>query len=262
MREQECVLAVDVENGLTRLGMFAADKLVFAWEVSTPRHITSDEAGTQLRRMLGEQAEGAELKGAILSCVVPSHSDAWTQALREVSPTRPLVMGPGLKTGLRVRVESPSEVGSDRVANVVAAKAAFGSPVVVVSLGTTTNVEVVDSAGSFVGGAIAPGVMLCARALSEAAAKLPLVELQTPRSAVGKNTREAIQAGVVLGGASLVDGLLCQVFEKLGTEAPVVVTGHHAEVLQPHIQHDCALDKTLTLCGLAHVWNLNRRNAE
>jgi type III pantothenate kinase len=259
------VLAVSVANGLTQLGAFCGRRLVGTWEVSTPRHLTMDEARAHAlefwTRVFGATEEAPRPNGAILACVVPSHSDAWTRALTAVSETRALVVGPGLKTGIGMRLDSPGDVGSDRVANVVAARNDYGFPVVVVSLGTTTNIEVVDERGTFVGGAIAPGVMLGARALSEAAARLPLVELSVPRSVVGRNTREAIQAGVVLGEAARVDGLVDAVFEGLGSEAPLVVTGHHASVVNPLLRHQTVLDPTLTLRGLARIWRTNRRDA-
>ena len=258
------VLAVDVANGLTRLGVFDGDELQGSWEVSTPRHVTADEAREQVRDVLGRIATTAFRKdvavadarprGAILSCVVPTHAEAWMRALASFSDSRPVVVGPGLRTGLRMRLENPGDVGSDRIANVVAARETVGAPVLVVSLGTTTNIEVVDDTGAFVGGAIAPGVMLGARALDEAAARLPLVELQVPRRAIGRNTREAIQVGVVLGEAARVDGLLDIIAEELGYVAPVVVTGHHAAVVAPLLRHEVSLDEQLTLRGLALIW--------
>ena len=257
------VLAVDVANGLTRLGAFDGDELLGSWEVSTPRHLTADEAREQALDALdriGSDASSsdvdtdARLQGAILSCVVPTHAEAWTRALASLSDSRPVVVGPGLRTGLRMRLENPGDVGSDRIANVVAAREKVGASALVVSLGTTTNIEVVDDAGAFVGGAIAPGVMLGARALDEAAARLPLVELQVPRRAIGRNTREAIQAGVVLGEAARVDGLLDVMAEELGGAPRVVVTGHHAAVVAPLLRHEVMLDEQLTLRGLALIW--------
>ena len=249
------VLAVDVANGLTRLGVFDDDELLGSWEVSTPRHLTADEARDQVRDVLERIDADARLQGAILSCVVPSHAEAWTRALTSLVDSRPVVVGPGLRTGLRMRLENPGDVGSDRIANVIAARETVGSPVLVVSLGTTTNIEVVDDTGTFVGGAIAPGVMLGARALDEAAARLPLVELQVPRRAIGRNTREAIQVGVVLGEAARVDGLLDVIAEELGYAPPVVVTGHHAAVVAPVLRHEATLDEQLTLRGLALIWS-------
>ena len=251
------VLAVNVGNGLTRFGVFSRGEVVGAWTASTPGQLTVDEARSQARAVVSELLGGAEPDGAILSCVVPSHTDVWTQALTSVSKTRALVVGPGLKSGVRMRQDDPSGVGSDRVANIAAARATYGAPVVVVSLGTTTNIEVVDAAGSFVGGIISPGLMLGVRGLASAAARLPMVELHAPSSVVGRNTRDAMQSGVVLGEAARIDGLLDRVFEELGSNAPVIITGSHAELVSSIMRHETTFDEMLTLRGLAGIWYAN-----
>ncbi len=255
---EQVILVADVANRITRLGAFVGDELVGAGEISTPRHLTTDEARVQVASFVRRALDGADPHGAMLSSVVPSHTQAWLSALDEVAATRALVVGAGLKTGVRMRVESPKDVGSDRVANVVAARAAYGAPVVVVSLGTTTNLEVVDGHGAFVGGAIAPGLMMSLRALNEVAARLPLVELRAPSMVVGKNTREAIQSGVVLGEAARVDGLLDAIAAQVGQVAPVVLTGHHAAVVAPLLRHEAVVDETLTLRGLNLIWRANQ----
>ena len=257
-QHEHFVLVVDVANRITRLGAFVENELVGMGESSTPRHITTDEARTQIATFLVRALGGTMPYGAVLSSVVPSHTDAWQNALAEVAKTRSLVVGPGLKTGIRMRVESPRDVGSDRVANVVAARALHGAPVVVVSLGTTTNLEVVDKTGSFIGGAIAPGVMMGLRSLNDVAARLPLVEPQAPTSVVGKNTREAIQSGVILGEAARVDGLLNAIASQTGQTMPVVLTGHHAAIVAPLLQHEVSVEEALTLRGLNLIWQANR----
>ena len=277
--ERLTVLTVDVANRLTRLGLFVGDELLSTWETSTPAHLTTDEARAQVatflvrnqlhapdfgreRAQVAYHAEGGQEgpHGTVLSCVVPSHSGSWAKALGEAARIRALVVGPGIKTGVRMRLESPGEVGADRVANVMAARALLGSPAVVVSLGTTTNIEVVDASGSFVGGTIAPGLMMSLRSLNEVAARLPLVELRVPHRPIGRNTREAVQAGVVLGEVARVDGLLDYIMEQLGQDAPVVMTGHHAAVVSPLLRHDASVDETLTLRGLKLIWDANQRS--
>ena len=256
-QHERIVLVTDVANRVTRLGAFAENELVGMGEFSTPRHITTDEALMQIATFLGRVIGDPAPYGAVLSSVVPSHTDAWQNALAEVVATRSLVVGPGLKTGVRMRVESPRDVGSDRVANVVAARAMHGAPVVVVSLGTTTNLEVVDNTGSFIGGAIAPGVMMGLRSLNDVAARLPLVEPQAPASVVGKNTHEAIQSGVILGEAARVDGLLDAIVAQTGHTTPVVLTGHHAAIVAPLLRHEVLVDEALTLRGLNLIWHAN-----
>ncbi len=283
--DAQAVLAVDVGNTSTSFGLFGtgADALaepLGTWEVTTPQRLTPDEARMQARQvlacLLGDVAGGMTLPafgggearghlagtpvpmGAILSCVVPSLSAAWEDALRSLCPGgRALVVGPGLRTGLPMRYKDPSEVGPDRIADVLAAREAYGSPVVVVDFGTTMNIEVIDAAGAFDGGIIAPGLALGATALSRAAARLPVIELRAPERAIGRSTREAMQSGVVLGEVARVDGLLDRVFSELGQAAPVVLTGDHAGQLSALLAHEVRVDETLTLRGLHQLFLSN-----
>ena len=253
-----CLLAVDVGNTVTRFGVFMGDALAGSWEVTTPGHLTADEAWAQADRAL-DMLDAPDPDSTILSCVVPSLSSAWRSALARLCDRRPLVVGPGLKTGIRMRYDDPSEVGSDRVADAVAAREAYGAPVVVVDLGTTTNFVVVDGEGAFAGGIIAPGVALGARSLTAAAARLPMIELRAPERVIGRSTRAAMQSGVVLGEAARINGLLDAVMDELGTDAAVVVTGDGAERVASLISRDARVDDALTLRGLQHIWKINRR---
>lgn len=281
----QAVLAVDVGNTSTSFGLFGsgADALaepLGTWEVTTPQRLTPDEARMQAQQslacLIGDVTEGmtspafggGEARGhsagmpvpmgAILSCVVPNLSAAWEDALNSLCPAgRALVVGPGLRTGLPMHYKDPSEVGPDRIADVLAAREAYGSPVVVVDFGTTMNVEVVDAAGAFDGGIIAPGLALGATALSRAAARLPVIELRAPERVIGRSTREAMQSGVVLGEVARVDGLLDRVFSELGLAAPVVLTGDHAGQFAALLAHEVRVDETLTLRGLHQLFLAN-----
>lgn len=253
-----CLLAVDVGNTVTKFGVFESDGLAGTWEVTTPDRCTADEAWAQAARAL-DMLDAPDPTSAILSCVVPSLGDVWCGALGKLCGMRPYVVGPGLKTGMRMRYDDPSEVGSDRVADAVAARATYGAPVVVVDLGTTTNIEVVDEAGAFAGGIIAPGVALGARSLTAAAARLPMIELRAPERVIGRSTRAAMQSGVVLGEAARIDGLLDAVMGELGCDAPVVITGDGAAQVAALIAHDATVDETLTLRGLHSIWRTNQR---
>lgn len=253
-----CLLAVDVGNTVTKFGVFVEDGgLAGTWEVTTFERCTADEAWAQAARAI-DMLGAPEPTGAILSCVVPSLAEVWRSALGKLCVTRACVVGPGLKTGVRMRYDDPSEVGSDRVADAVAARETYGAPVVVVDLGTTTNIEVVDESGAFAGGIIAPGVALGARSLTAAAARLPMIELRAPERVIGRSTRSAMQSGVVLGEAARIDGLLDAVMDELGTDAPVVITGDGAAQVAALISHDAAVDEALTLRGLHHIWLRNR----
>lgn len=260
------MLAVDVGNTLTRLGLFAEGELAATWEATTPERLTVDEARLvvtgfldALARRDGGGKTGARVADAIVSCVVPDLTDTWAQALQAECDRRPLVVGPGLKTGIKMRYRDPAEVGPDRVADLAAALADYGGPLVVVDLGTTTNFEVLDAEGAFAGGIIAPGLALGAGALARAAARLPHVELKAPAHVIGTSTREAMQAGIVLGEVARIDGLVDMVLAELGCEAPVVVTGANAAVMAALLRHEARADDTLTLRGLNRLYELNRR---
>ena len=254
--EQSPVLTVDVGNTTTRLGVFCADEIRGTWELTTPASLTADEVYAQVVRALDMLGIGVP-HDAILACVVPSLTDAWRQALTRACTGRVYVVGPGLKTGIPMRCDDPSEVGADRVADAVAARASYGAPVVVVDLGTTTTIEVVDADGAFAGGVIAPGVALGARSLAAAAARLPVIELRAPSSVIGRNTCSAMQSGVVLGEVARIDGLVDAVMRELGAVAPVVVTGDGASGLAPLLAHETVLDEALTLRGLHAIWKYN-----
>lgn len=274
------VLAVDIGNTTTRFGLLELDnraddereassekqpgktdgdpQLIGSCEITTRPSITADEARIALGQVMDELPERA-IDGSILSCVVPTLTSPWHRALAAVIPGKQLVVGPGLRSGIRLRFNDPSEVGSDRIADAVAARATYGAPAVVVDLGTTTNFEAIDATGAFCGGIIAPGLAIGARVLNEAAARLPIIELKAPERVLGRSTREAMQSGVVLGEAARIDGLLDKVLDEVGLPAPIVMTGENAEAMAELLQHDVAVDDTLTLRGLALIWHANQK---
>lgn len=265
----QAILAVDVGNTITRVGVLTFESVApnqqakpllrGVCELSTPSRLTPDDARIQLEQARSLLPNDA-LIGSILSCVVPTLVQPWRSALTHISPTRPLVVGPGLKSGIRMRFDDPSEVGADRVADVVAARHTYQTPIVVVDLGTTTNLEVIDKNGSFIGGVIAPGIELGARSLSQAAARLPEIELRAPREVIGHNTQAAMQSGVVLGEAARLDGLIDAVIAELGNTdtVSVVITGTHAYEMARLVRHNVIVDETLILRGLALLWNNNQ----
>ena len=272
------VLTVDVGNTSTRFGLFGADTASAvtepqgSWEITTPDRLTADEARMRTAQVLDvfavDRAASARVvpAAAVLSCVVPTLETAWDTALRSVCAGRVLTVGPGLKTGMRMCYDDPSEIGPDRIADALAARETHGSPCVVVDLGTTTNIEVIDRQGSFAGGVIAPGLALGARSISSAAARLPMVDLRAPARAIGKSTREAMRSGVVLGEAARIDGMLDLVLAEMRATGaadddpvPIVITGAHAVAVAALLRHDLTPDDTLTLRGLAELYRLNRK---
>ena len=196
---------------------------------------------------------------AILSCVVPDLASAWLEALRELTGRRPLSVGPGIKTGIRMKYRDPAEVGADRIADLAAVLGDYEPPAIVVDLGTTTNFEVIDADGVFLGGIIAPGMALGARSLADRAAKLPVIDIVAPKAVIGTCTREAMQSGVVLGEIARIDGLLAMIEREQPAEYSIIVTGSNAAAVAPLLDHDATADATLTLRGLARLHSLNRR---
>lgn len=259
------VLTVDVGNTMTHIGLFSVEgtgplagavELLGSCALTTRERITADEARIQLGQALSLMPR-VKADGAVLSCVVPTLTSAWRDALAAACDVRVLTVGSGIKTGVRMSYDDPAEVGPDRIADAVAARATYGAPVVAIDLGTTTNFEVIDEQGAFAGGIIAPGVALGARALEQAAARLPVIELRAPKRVIGRSTRAAMQSGVVLGEAVRIDGLIDAIFSELGYEAPIALTGDGASSLAALLRHSVMVDDTLTLRGLALIWRAN-----
>lgn len=276
----EKVIAVNVGNTTTKFGLAQAGALEAVLETTTVHSQTADEAFMALSSFLS--SVGAQLPAApfspsaahepagrdagassgyegIVACVVPSLAGTWTQALSRFCGRRPMVVGPGLKTGLRMDFNDPGEVGADRVADIVAAKHRYGFPTIVVSLGTSTTLELLDDEGRYAGGIIAPGMRISAAALANAAAKLPVVEYRAPAKVVGKCTSDAMQSGIVLGEVARIDGLVDMMWDEAGYETKVVLTGPDAATVLPLLRHEAELDRYLTLDGLVVLHDLNRK---
>ncbi len=253
------LLAVDVGNTQVALGMFDHDELVGHWRVSTNPEATFDEARWQLLGILG--ADGftpSDIRGVAISSVVP----AMTAALRRVAPHltsgRVVVVEPGVKTGMSIEIDNPREVGADRIVNALAARERYGAPVVVVDFGTSTNFDVVDTDGSYVGGAIAPGLEISTNALISGTAALRKVEFSPPRSVIGKGTVEAIQSGSLYGHAGLVDGIMERIAAEFDQPVTRVATGGMASSIGPHCSSVETVDPYLTHEGPRIIFERNQ----
>lgn len=256
---QSLALAVDIGNSVTNFGLVDGEELAATWSVTTPESLTADEALMSVSSYLGVRCDRAQVGDAIVSSVVPSLTDPWVEALHRLCGARPLVVGPGLKSGLKLHLNSPADLGADRVADCVAAKHLYGFPLIVVDFGTATNLEVIDDEGVVQGGVIAPGLRLAARAVAQAAAQLPVIDLRAPKSVIGKNTRDAMQVGIVIGEVARIDGLIEAVWGELGYETRVVATGDDAHAMASLSQHIELSDHHLTLKGLALLRMRNRK---
>ena len=254
------LLAVDVGNTQTQLGVFRDDKLIHQWRASTDQSRTADE----LALMFGEFLSLADLSfsrqitGVVLASVVPRS----TQELREMTERyfgfAPVVVEPGIKTGIAILTDNPREVGADRIANAVAARELFpGQPAIVVDFGTAITVDAVSADGEYLGGAIAPNIDTAATALFQSTAQIARVELVAPQWAIGKTTVTSVQSGTVFGTAGLVDGLVERVMAELGGDARIVATGGLAAVVVEHCKRVDLVEPLLTLNGLRLIYEKN-----
>lgn len=253
------LLTIDVGNSQIALGMFQGDELVGHWRVSTEAEATIDEIRWQMTGILGADGFTADdIKGVAISSVVPSMTTSLRQIVPDITSGHAVVVEPGVRTGLAIEIDNPREVGADRIVNSVAARERYGSPVVVIDFGTSTNFDVVSPAGAYIGGAIAPGLEISTNALVSGTAALRRVEFEPPRSVIGKGTVEAIQSGALYGHAGLVDGIVERIEAEVGTEITRVATGGLASTIVPHCLSVDTIDAYLTLEGLRIIYNLNQ----
>jgi type III pantothenate kinase len=249
------LLAVDVGNTNTVLGLFTGEELVRSWRITTHARATGDEMALTFRGLLDEQPE---ITGLALCSTVPSVLHELRPMLSSFFHEIPVVIvEPGTKTGVPILTDNPKEVGADRIVNTLAAHQQFGGPCIVVDFGTSTNLDVVSAQGEFLGGALAPGIDISLEALSAKAAQLRKVEVVRPRSPIGKNTVEALQSGAVFGFAGQVDGLVDRIIEEIGPVTAVVATGGLASVVIGESETITHHDPHLTLTGLRMVFERN-----
>jgi type III pantothenate kinase len=247
------LLAVDVGNTQTVLGLYDGDHLTDDWRLATERTRTGDELGV----LLGGMLEFEDVDGICLASTVPTLIREWERVAARWAHAALLVVGPGVKTGIPIRYDDPREVGPDRIVNSIAAKERYGAPVIVVDFGTSTNFDVVSPAGEYVGGVLAPGIETSMEALFARAARLVKVDYIEPPSVIGKTTVGGLQSGVVYGFAGQVDGIVRAIRGELGAEARVIATGGLAELVAPYSSTIELVDPHLTLEGLRLVWELN-----
>lgn len=252
------LLAIDVGNTNTVLGAFAGERALPNWRIATTQSRTADEYSVTLHglfRLSGLDAGGVD--AAIISSVVPAAVQPLTQALEERFGVSPLVVGPGIKTGIPILYENPKEVGADRIVNAVAAYDMYGSGTIVVDFGTATTFDCISPRGEYLGGVITPGITISADALYRHAAKLPRVEVARPERIIGRNTVSSIQAGLFYGYVGLVDGIVTRMKKEAGFPVRVVATGGLARLLAAASETIEKADDQLTLRGLRLIYNLN-----
>jgi type III pantothenate kinase len=252
------LLVVDVGNTQTHLGTFEGEDLVEHWRFATVRDSTADELGATLRNLLAlRDMTFEDLTASIVSSTVPELGPGWSTMTERYLDHRMHVVGPGVRTGMPIRMDNPREVGADRLVNAIAAYDRVRGVCVVVDFGTAITYDCVSAEGEYLGGIISPGVEISMEALTARAAKLPKIDLAPPRSVIAKSTVEAIRAGVIYGFAAQVDGIVARLRAELGATTRVIATGGLAGAIIPFCESIEELDELLTLTGLRLISEIN-----
>lgn len=253
------VMVFDVGNTNMVIGIYKEEKLLTYWRIRTDTLRTCDEYAMIFKDLFDyHQIDMKKIKSVVISSVVPSLMMELERLSQKYFFCRPLVIGPGIKTGLAIKYENPREVGADRVVNAVAALNKYGGPLIIVDFGTATTYCVVNDKGDYLGGAIAPGVVIASEALVAKAAKLPRVELIKPRSLIGKNTVASMQAGIMYGFVGQVEGIISRMKKEIDGQCQVVATGGLAQVIARETDVIDIVDEFLTLDGLRMIYEMNR----
>ncbi|HHU51974.1 MAG TPA: type III pantothenate kinase [Firmicutes bacterium] len=262
------IMVLDVGNTQAVLGIYDGRHLLADCRLTTNRSRTVDEYGLLIQSFLANKGiDRSRLEAIVLSSVVPPVTGLFTKMCREYFHLEPLVVGPGIRTGLPIRYENPKEVGADRVVNAVAAIKLYGPPLIVVDFGTATTFCAINQKGEYLGGVIVPGLQISAEALFMKAAKLPRVELTPPQKVIGRNTVSSIQAGLIYGYTDLVDGLISRLQKEMsallecGDGIKVVATGGLAELIAAESRRIEEVNPILTLEGLRIIYEMNKDQA-
>lgn len=254
------LLAIDIGNTNLVIGCFRDDKILFKARIATDRTRTSDQYGVEIKSML--EAYGVQLsdiEDCIISSVVPPVFNSVRTGVIKIIGKQPMVVGPGLKTGLNIHVDVPSQVGSDRIVIAVAALAEYKAPLLLLDLGTATTIEAVEPDNVYMGGVIIPGVRVSLEALTSRAAQLPGISLDQPKQVIGKNTVDCMRSGMMYGTAAMIDGLVERMEEELGHRCTLIATGGLAQFITPLCKRDIILEKDLLLKGLNIIYKKNKK---
>ena len=253
------LLAIDIGNTGINLGIFDGDKLSKTWQLSTVIHRTPDEYGILLRDLLDrKKIPPRKITGVSLCSVVPPLMSTFQEMCQRHLNVSPFVVEAGVKTGMRVRLDNPREVGPDRVVNAVAAHYLYGKLIIIIDLGTATTFDVISEEGDYLGGAIAPGLNTAIEALVARTAMLPRVELIRPKQVIGRNTISAMQSGIIFGYIGLVEGMIQRIEQELQSKTKVVATGGYAHLLANEVPVIEIINPDLTLIGLRLIYEMNK----
>lgn len=254
------ILTVDVGNSNIVLGAVEGEQIAFEARLRTDATKTSDEYCIDLKMILEVyKVEPEQIEGVIIASVVPQVLNSMQTAVKKLTGKNSLVVGPGLKTGLNIKVENPSQTGADLVVGAVAALWEHKPPMIIVDMGTATTITVVDKSGAFIGGCICPGVKISLDALTERTALLPGLQLDQPKQAIGRNTIDCMRSGIMMGNAAMIDGMVERMEAELGYKTTVIATGGIARFVTPMCKTPIIYDKDLLVKGLAVLYRENKR---
>ena len=255
------ILAIDIGNSNIVIGGVEGDKILFEARLRTEATKTSDEYCVDLLTILDVYGVRREnIEGSIVASVVPQVLNSVQTAVRKLIGKAPLVVGPGLKTGLNIQIENPAQTGADLVVGSVAALRCHKAPLIIIDMGTATTIIVLNEKGALIGGAIAPGVKISLDALTDRTALLPGLQLDQPQRVIGRNTIDCMRSGIMIGNACMLDGMIDRMEEELGQKTTVIATGGIAKFVVPLCSHEIIYDKDLLLRGLAILYRENSRN--
>ena len=252
------LLAIDIGNTNIKLGIFEGETLRATWQMATRIHHTADEYATILLNLLHHRdINEPDIKGIALCSVVPPLTATFEELFQQYFHVPPLVVGAGVKTEVHIRMDNPREVGTDRIVNAAAAHHLYDGPIIIADLGTATTFDTVSKEGDYLGGAIAPGIVTASESLFMRAAMLPRVELIAPKHAIGTNTIDAMQSGIVFGYVGLIENIVARIQQELEGKARVVATGGYAELIAKETKAIEVVNPDLTLIGLRLIYNIN-----
>lgn len=255
------ILTIDVGNSNIVLGAVQGNDIVFEARLRTDATKTSDEYCVDLKIILDvHNLSSADIEGSIIASVVPQVSNSMQTAVRKLTGKAPLVVGPGLKTGLNIAIDNPAQTGADLVVGCVAALREHKAPMIIIDMGTATTMIVLDKNSAMIGGAIIPGVKISMDALTNRTALLPGLQLDQPKKAIGRNTIDCMRSGLMLGSACMIDGMIDRMEEELGYKTTVIATGGIAKFVLPMCRHEMIYDKDLLVKGLAALYRENSRS--
>ncbi len=254
------LLAIDLGNTNIKYGVFDGDKMVASFRVSSRISRTADEYGSVLVGLLSNSGiKNSDIDGIIFSSVIPALNYTICHMCEYFFGISPLMIGPGIKTGLNIKADNPKEVGADIIVNSVSAFNKYGGPIVVIDFGTATTFDVISEKCELIGVVIAPGIKTSLEGLATKTAQLPMVELDAPKTVIGKNTKHCMQSGIIFGFAGLVENILKKIKKELGlNEITVVATGGLGEIIAKEVKLINTVDRTLTLDGLRIIYELNK----